>query len=52
MCSASYDIQVPRDMAVRVSSGNGEIQLSSLAGPVRASSGLGLITASGLTSRR
>jgi hypothetical protein len=49
-CAASYDIQVPRDMAVRVSSGNGEIQLSSLSGPVHASSGLGLITASGLTS--
>jgi hypothetical protein len=50
MCAASYTIQVPRGMAVRVSSGNGEIRLSSLAGPVHASSGLGLITASGLTS--
>ena len=50
MCAASYDIQVPRDMAVRVSSDNGEIRLSSLAGPVHASSRLGLISASGLTS--
>lgn len=49
-CAASYDIQVPRDVAVRASSANGEIQLSALAGPVQASSNLGLITASGLTS--
>jgi hypothetical protein len=49
-CAASYDIQVPRDMAVRASSANGEIQLSALAGPVQASSNLGLISASGLTS--
>jgi hypothetical protein len=49
-CTASYDIQVPRDMAVRASSANGEIRLSALAGPVQASSHLGLISASGLTS--
>jgi hypothetical protein len=50
LCAASYDIQVPRDLAVRVSSDNGEIRLSALAGPVQASSHLGLISASGLTS--
>jgi len=51
MCSASYDIQVPRGVAVRVSSGVGEIRLSSLAGTVTAKSGTGLISAAGLTSR-
>jgi hypothetical protein len=51
LCAASYDILVPRDMAVRVSSGTGEIQLASLAGTVTAQSGAGLIVASGLTSR-
>jgi hypothetical protein len=51
MCSASYDIQVPRGVAVRVSSGVGEIRLSSLAGTVTATSGTGLISAAGLTSR-
>lgn len=51
LCSASYDIQVPRGVAVRVSSATGEIQLSSLAGTVTAKSGTGLIAAAGLTSR-
>ena len=51
LCSASYDIQVPRGVAVRVSSGTGEIRLSSLAGTVTAKSGTGLIVAAGLTSR-
>lgn len=51
MCSASYDIQVPRGVAVRVSSGVGEIRLSSLAGTVTAKSGTGLVGAAGLTSR-
>jgi hypothetical protein len=50
VCSASYDIQVPRGIAVRVSNGIGEIRLSSLAGPVTATSGLGDVTAVGLTS--
>ncbi len=50
LCAASYDIQVPRGMAVQVSSGTGEIQLSSLAGTVTATSGSGLIEAAGLTS--
>jgi hypothetical protein len=51
MCSASYDIQVPRGVAVRVSSGVGEIRLATLAGTVTAKSGTGLISAAGLTSR-
>jgi hypothetical protein len=51
MCSASYDIQVPRGVAVRVSSGVGEIRLSALAGTVTAKSGTGLISAADLTSR-
>jgi hypothetical protein len=51
LCAASYDIQVPRGLAVRVTSGAGEIRLSSLAGAVTARSGAGLISAAGLTSR-
>ncbi len=51
LCSASYDIQVPRGVAVRVSSGVGQIRLSSLAGTLTARSGAGLISAAGLTSR-
>ena len=51
LCSASYDIQVPRGLTVRVTSGAGEIRLSALAGPVTARSGTGLISADGLTSR-
>jgi hypothetical protein len=51
LCAVSYHIQVPRDVAVRVTSGAGEIQLSSLAGTVTASSGIGLISAADLTSR-
>ena len=51
LCSASYDIQVPRGVAVQVSSETGEIRLFSLAGTVTAKSGTGLIVAAGLTSR-
>jgi DUF4097 and DUF4098 domain-containing protein YvlB len=50
MCVASYDIRVPRLTAVQVTDQNGEIRLSSLAGPVTASSGLGTIEATDLTS--
>jgi hypothetical protein len=50
LCTASYDIQVPRGVTVRVSSGLGEIRLSSLAGTVTARSGSGLISADGLSS--
>ena len=51
LCAASYDILVPHGVAVRVTSGGGEIRLSSLAGAVTARSGAGLISAAGLTSR-
>jgi ribosomal protein S11 len=50
MCVASYDIQVPRGIAVKASDNNGLIRLSSLAGPVTAASSLGAIKATGLTS--
>jgi hypothetical protein len=49
-CVASYDIRVPRATAVLVTNTNGEISLSSLAGPVTATSDLGAITATGLAS--
>ncbi|HLH59729.1 MAG TPA: DUF4097 family beta strand repeat-containing protein [Streptosporangiaceae bacterium] len=48
MCVVSYDVQVPRGTAVRVTDNNGPIILSSLAGPVTATAGLGDITATGL----
>jgi hypothetical protein len=50
MCSASFDIQVPGGITVMAANGDGSINLSSLAGPVKATSGLGSITATGLTS--
>lgn len=50
MCGASYSIQVPRGITVLVSNKNGTIRLSSLAGPVTATSDLGAITATGLSS--
>jgi hypothetical protein len=50
MCVASYDIRVPRGITVKANAGNGQITLSSLAGPVTATSGLGTIMATGLTS--
>jgi len=49
-CSISYTVQVPRDVAVRVSSGAGAVTLTSLAGPVAAQTGYGLITAVNLGS--
>jgi hypothetical protein len=51
MCGVSYDIQVPRGIAVRAGDGDGTITLSSLSGPVTAATGLGTITATGLASR-
>jgi hypothetical protein len=50
VCSVSYDIQVPRNAAVRVSAAAGAIRLSGLAGDVTARADAGIITASGLTS--
>ena len=49
-CGVAYDIQVPRGLAVKVTSGTGEIRLSSLSGSVDASSNVGAITADDLSS--
>jgi hypothetical protein len=49
LCVVSYDIRVPRGVAVSVQS-EGKIRLSSLAGSVTATSTFGPITADGLTS--
>ena len=46
----TYDVQVPRGVAVTVSAGAGSVTLTSLAGPVSARAGAGLITADGLRS--
>lgn len=50
VCSVSYDIQVPRGVAVTVSAGAGSITLTSLTGPVSARASAGLITATDLRS--
>jgi hypothetical protein len=50
VCGVSYDIQVPRGVAVQVSSAAGAITLTSLAGPVTAQTSAGLISAAGLAS--
>lgn len=49
-CGASYDIQVPQGIAVRVSDATGEVTLFSLAGPVTATTHIGAVIAFGLTS--
>jgi hypothetical protein len=49
-CSVSYTVQVPRDVAVRVSAGAGAVTLTSLAGPASAQTSVGLITAVNLGS--
>jgi hypothetical protein len=49
-CSISYTVQVPRDVAVRVSGGAGEVTLTSLAGAATAQTSSGLITAVNLDS--
>ncbi len=49
-CGVAYDVQVPRGVAVRVSDREGAISLASLAGPVKASTIAGMITATGLAS--
>jgi Putative adhesin len=51
LCAVTYDIQVPRGLAVLVDADRGDIRLSSLAGSVEAMSGTGAITADGLSSR-
>jgi hypothetical protein len=50
LCVVTYEIQVPRGLAVDVQS-EGNIRLSSLAGSVAALAGTGTITADGLSSR-
>lgn len=49
-CGVSYDIRVPRGVAVQASSTAGAITLTSLAGPVSAHTTAGLISATGLGS--
>ena len=44
-CGVSYDVQVPRDVAVSVSATAGAVTLTSLAGTVSARATAGLITA-------
>ena len=50
VCGVSYDVQVPRGVAVTVSTAAGPITLTSLAGPVSARTSAGLITAISLSS--
>jgi hypothetical protein len=45
VCGMSYDVQVPRDVAVSVSTSAGSVTLTSLAGTVTARAAAGLITA-------
>jgi hypothetical protein len=50
VCGVSYDVQVPRGVAVTVSASAGSVTLTSLTGPVSARASAGLITATGLRS--
>jgi hypothetical protein len=50
VCGVTYDVQVPRGVAVTVSAGAGSITLTSLAGTVSARAAAGLITAVDLRS--
>jgi len=50
VCGVSYDVQVPRGVAVQVSTAAGPITLTSLAGPVSARTSAGLITGISLSS--
>ncbi len=47
-CAVSYDVKVPRDVAVTVSATAGSITLNSLGGPLTARTTAGLITADDL----
>jgi hypothetical protein len=49
-CSVSYTVQVPRSVAVRVSASEGDVTLTSLAGPATVQTSSGLITAVSLDS--
>ena len=50
LCGESYDVQVPRDVAVSVSTSAGSVTLTSLAGAVSARATAGLVTAVDLRS--
>ena len=50
VCSVSYQVQVPRGVAVSVSTDAGAVTLTSLAGTVQAHASAGLITADDLRS--
>jgi hypothetical protein len=50
ICGLSYTVQVPRGVVLRVSTGAGEITLTSLSGPVTATANAGFITAVDLRS--
>jgi hypothetical protein len=50
VCGVSYDVKVPRDVAVSVSASAGAVTLTSLAGTVSARAAAGLITAVDLRS--
>lgn len=50
VCGVTYDVQVPRGVAVTVTAGAGAITLTSLNGTVSARAAAGLITAVGLRS--
>jgi hypothetical protein len=49
VCGVAYTLQVPRTVAVRVTTGTGAIRLAGLAGSVTAKTDVGLISATGLT---
>jgi len=48
-CGDAYRIEVPRSLSVRISSGTGRISLASLGGQIRASTGVGSISGTGLS---
>jgi len=49
VCGVAYTLQVPRSVAVQVSTGAGTVRLAGLAGSVTAKADAGLISATGLT---
>ena len=49
VCGVAYTLEVPRSVAVQVSTGAGTVRLSGLAGSVTAKADVGLISATGLT---
>ncbi len=49
VCGVAYTLEVPRSVAVQVSTGAGAIRLAGLAGSVTAKANVGLISATGLT---